>query len=136
MLTNRLLLVAIGLILAACTRADPHPQVRAEVTSHSAERPASCPRCRGSSIVPIAYGLLAPAGEQRVRDGLAVSGGCEVSRDSPDWHCKTCSHRWYDGADPKREAARDARDRAMQALCDQLELQQQQSSKSKPTGAK
>lgn len=136
MLTNRLLLVAIGLILAACTRADPQPQVRAEVPSHSAERSASCPRCRGSSIVPIAYGLLGPAGEQRVRDGLAVAGGCLVNRYAADRHCKTCSHEWYDAADPKRKAALAARDRAVQELCDQLELQQQQSSKSNPTGAK
>jgi hypothetical protein len=57
-----------------------------------------CPRCRGSNVVPIAYGF--PGGEMSDRAGRGdiVLGGCIIWSGMPLHACKDCGERF--GGDP------------------------------------
>lgn len=121
---NHCSIAVLALLSSACARVRPVPAVGAAAEEARDESSLSCPRCKGRSIVPIAYGLLNAEGLQKVRDGLIVSGGCLVGRENPDWHCKACDHEWHDAEDPKRKAAWDAVDRENQAIYDRLEALQ------------
>ena len=58
--------------------------------------PASCPSCGSSRVARIEFGL--PAGTDALRSdldsGRAILGGCDVSEESPQWHCCECRHEW------------------------------------------
>lgn len=53
------------------------------------ERPP-CPGCGSTQVVPIVYGY--PGWEMGVEadQGRVALGGCVVSGDDPQWHCKAC----------------------------------------------
>ena len=104
----------------ACVSREPTADIAQAAPGSQLRQPEACPRCGGTHILPILYGLLAEPGEQRVRDGKAVSGGCEISREHPDWSCQTCAHRWYDATDPYRKAWWDAHDRELQEIMERF----------------
>ncbi len=53
-----------------------------------------CPKCHSSNVIPILYGIpTSEAAEERDR-GLIKLGGCDVSDDDPQWHCKDCGHEF------------------------------------------
>jgi hypothetical protein len=122
--------------LCSCTGTASAPADGQPTAASGIRRPTSCPRCQSRDVVTIVYGRLAPEGQQRVRDGLIVSGGCMVDRENPDWHCKSCRYEWYEADDPHRRAAWDAFDREMQELIDQSEAKRKPPNKTQqPTGS-
>ncbi|MFC2165395.1 hypothetical protein ACFLT2_10430 [Acidobacteriota bacterium] len=53
-----------------------------------------CPKCRSSNIISILYGMpTSEAAEERDK-GLLKLGGCVVSDDDPQWHCKDCGYEF------------------------------------------
>jgi hypothetical protein len=115
---------AAVMALCSCTSTVSAPAEGQPTTASGIRRPTSCPRCQSRDVVTIVYGRLAPEGQQRVRDGLIVSGGCMVGRENPDWHCKGCGFDWYDANDPQRNAAWDAFEREMQQIYEQHDATQ------------
>ena len=50
-----------------------------------------CPNCSSAEfVVPIRYGMPGPKMQQDYYEGKIKLGGCMVSMDNPDWHCKKC----------------------------------------------
>jgi len=52
-----------------------------------------CPACRRFKVMPIIYGLPDPAIQGDECDDIGL-GGCIVSNNSPNWHCRECGHRF------------------------------------------
>lgn len=120
---NRYALLACVVVaagLGACASGGPSVEAAPAASPSQLRRPEACPRCGGKDILPIIYGLLAEPGQQQVRDGKAVSGGCIISPDNPDWACRRCDHQWYDPEDPYRKAVFEALEREVQELHDRL----------------
>jgi len=67
-----------------------------------------CPRCKARAGIAIFRGYPAPDSMDDLleasRKGEVYLGGCLVSGDGPDWHCRACGHEWKDppGRDPAR----------------------------------
>jgi len=60
----------------------------------SEDKLEACPKCRSSNIIPILYGIpTSEAAEERDKKLLKL-GGCVVSDDDPQWHCKDCRHEF------------------------------------------
>ena len=57
----------------------------------------TCPSCKSDNVVPIFYGYYPNLPPELMRSGKFDLGGCEVSTDDPDWHCKDCDNRWRGG---------------------------------------
>lgn len=58
------------------------------------KKPA-CPQCRKSShVIPIVYGLPGKALMDESAQGKVKLGGCIVSDQNPQWHCKSCDKDW------------------------------------------
>lgn len=53
-----------------------------------------CPRCGGTSIVEIVYGLPGNDLMTRAMAGKVVLGGCCISEESPTHACRSCEHEW------------------------------------------
>jgi hypothetical protein len=66
---------------------------------HSVPRhgPQACPRCRSRYVVPIIYGLPAEKGRAAASRGEVQLGGCCITGDDPDRHCRCCGHQWRRG---------------------------------------
>ena len=57
--------------------------------------PEACPSCGGKYVARIEFGLPDLEALARQLDaGKVILGGCDVSIDSPQWHCSNCSHEW------------------------------------------
>ena len=59
----------------------------------SKEKP-KCPSCSSDNVAVIAYGLPGPEMMEEAERGDIVLGGCVVTDDGPEWHCKECAHEW------------------------------------------
>ena len=57
------------------------------------KKPA-CPLCGSRKIIPIAYGLPGPDLEKESKKGRVILGGCMVSENQPQSHCKDCGYEW------------------------------------------
>lgn len=57
-----------------------------------AEHPSHCPRCGHTPVAEIVFGLIAitPEIRQDLDAGKLALGGCDVSRDDPEWKCTAC----------------------------------------------
>jgi len=54
-----------------------------------------CPHCKtDKQTIPIVYGLPDPELWEAARAGECQVGGCIVSKDSHQWHCKSCGKEW------------------------------------------
>jgi predicted RNA-binding Zn-ribbon protein involved in translation (DUF1610 family) len=53
-----------------------------------------CPKCGSSNVIPIIYGLPSYEAFLESKEGKIKLGGCIVSDDNPNWHCKDCGHEW------------------------------------------
>jgi len=53
-------------------------------------KPSHCPKCNGSRIARIAYGITAYTLEGESPEDV-VPGGCVITPDSPFWRCKDCT---------------------------------------------
>jgi hypothetical protein len=61
-----------------------------------------CPKCSSSKgVIKIVYGMPAPDIVDKAEDGKIMLGGCCVTDDDPDWHCKECHHEWSDSFSKK-----------------------------------
>ncbi len=51
-----------------------------------------CPKCGGSNLKTIRYGLLKPmdAKKQEEFDKTSIMGGCMIDGDSPRFYCTDC----------------------------------------------
>ena len=50
-----------------------------------------CPNCSSAkSVVPIRYGMPGVEMQQKHYEGKIKLGGCSVTEDAPNWHCKEC----------------------------------------------
>lgn len=58
-------------------------------------KPKKCPFCGGKAIIPILYGMPAPAAVEKEAQGKLKLGGCCVPFDGPDWYCKTCERELF-----------------------------------------
>lgn len=116
-------LCVLALTLASCVGSASSDAIT--TVDAQGQIPRECPECSGTDILPIYYGLLAKESQQAVADGRAVAGGCDISREYPDWFCASCKHRWYDATDLERRAFWDAFDREEQMVRDQLRALQQ-----------
>jgi len=45
-------------------------------------------------VIPIIYGLPTEEAAEEAKEGKFALGGCCVSDDSPQWHCRDCEHEW------------------------------------------
>jgi ribosomal protein S27E len=59
-----------------------------------AKKAVQCPNCGSPDIVPIVYGYPTEKTKIDQSEGKIVLGGCCVSRDNFDMHCKACGHEW------------------------------------------
>jgi hypothetical protein len=62
--------------------------------SQAAKRP-TCPRCGGSDVVPIAYGLPGAELWTAAAHDEVILGGCVLPPDGRDTHCTTCGNQWF-----------------------------------------
>jgi DNA-directed RNA polymerase subunit RPC12/RpoP len=56
-----------------------------------------CPSCGARNAVRILYGLPDPEGVRAAEAGQVHLGGCVLTVDSPDAHCRDCGHDWPSG---------------------------------------
>jgi len=54
-------------------------------------KPKKCPKCESDVILKIEYGL--PDEELSKRTDVYL-GGCCITGDDPEWHCKKCHWQW------------------------------------------
>ncbi len=54
----------------------------------------TCPSCDSKNVAPIAFGYPGPEMMEEAQRGKIVLGGCCVTDDDPEWHCKDCEHQW------------------------------------------
>lgn len=59
----------------------------------SKEKP-QCPSCSSDNVAIIAFGYPGPEMMEEAQRGKIILGGCCVTNDDPEWHCKDCEHRW------------------------------------------
>jgi hypothetical protein len=53
-----------------------------------------CPKCNSQEVTSIIHGYPAPEAMRQRDEGKALSGGCLVDDDMPNWYCKGCEHKW------------------------------------------
>jgi hypothetical protein len=56
----------------------------------------SCPNCSSPKIAEILFGFPndIESIQSKLDSGELILGGCDVSTDSPKWHCLECRHEW------------------------------------------
>ena len=59
-----------------------------------AKKRPKCPSCNSKNVVPIVFGYPDPETMEARERGDVALGGCCVTEDDPDWHCKDCEHEW------------------------------------------
>lgn len=60
----------------------------------NAPRTYHCPKCGQLTGVRIAYGYPGPDLSEAAKRGEIELGGCCVTDDGPNFHCKTCGYEW------------------------------------------
>ena len=58
----------------------------------------ACPSCESGDVIPIVYGMPGLELRDQADAGKVALGGCCISENDPEWHCKQCSHEWREGA--------------------------------------
>ena len=58
-----------------------------------ADKSGPCPRCGSEKVLPILYGITTEKGQEAIRNGEYVSGGCMVGR--ANYACASCEQRFY-----------------------------------------
>jgi hypothetical protein len=58
-----------------------------------ADKSGPCPRCGSEKVLPILYGITTPKGQEAIRNGEYVAGGCMVGR--ANYACASCEQRFY-----------------------------------------
>lgn len=53
-----------------------------------------CPSCNSENVATIAFGYPGPEMITAAERGEIVLGGCCITEDDPEWHCKDCEHEW------------------------------------------
>lgn len=53
-----------------------------------------CSECDSEDVIPIAYGKPGRSLASAAERGEVILGGCMISEDSPNWHCKACGAEW------------------------------------------
>ncbi len=54
-----------------------------------------CPRCKSEDVVEIIYGMPTEELLKEIeKKGNYWLGGCCISPDNPDYHCKNCDYEW------------------------------------------
>jgi hypothetical protein len=53
-----------------------------------------CPACGAADVVPVLYGLPDAEAGRAAEAGRVALGGCDVTKDSPDIHCRNCGREW------------------------------------------
>jgi len=54
-----------------------------------------CPKCSSSKgVIRIVYGMPGFDLQQEELEGKIILGGCCVTDDDPNWHCKECQYEW------------------------------------------
>ena len=61
--------------------------------SMSKKKP-QCPQCDSKNIAVIEFGFPSPEMIEGSDRGEIVLGGCCVTEDDPEWHCKDCEYEW------------------------------------------
>ena len=56
-----------------------------------------CLSCGGAKVVPILHGMPSPEAQTWVDQGRIVLGGCCVTPEEPNWHCKDCRADFKEG---------------------------------------
>lgn len=64
----------------------------------------NCPKCGSSRLLPIIYGRLTDNGEEMVKQGRFVSGGCICFEDSPTTVCQDCHYEFRDTSSEQLQA--------------------------------
>jgi hypothetical protein len=54
----------------------------------------NCPKCQSGDVVRIVFGYPSPEMMESSERGEVSLGGCCVTPNDPDWHCKDCEHEW------------------------------------------
>ena len=57
------------------------------------EKP-TCPKCSSENVAAIVFGYPSPEMFEDRERGEIVLGGCCVTEDDPEWHCKECEYGW------------------------------------------
>ena len=55
---------------------------------------SKCPKCGSENIASIVFGFPSPEMIEELNSDKIVLGGCCVTEDDPEWHCKDCEHDW------------------------------------------
>jgi len=63
-----------------------------------------CPKCGSARLISIVYGNLTEDGEESVRKGIYISGGCVMEQDSPTTACKDCGYQFNDLFSSQRQS--------------------------------
>ncbi len=58
------------------------------------DNPLNCPKCGSKNIVRIVYGYPNAEALEEAKKGNIILGGCCVSDNSPNFHCKDCKYEW------------------------------------------
>lgn len=58
--------------------------------AHGGPRPADCPRCGATEVVPIVYGYPSRTTFEAAARGEVALGGCVVFAHAPTWRCLAC----------------------------------------------
>jgi hypothetical protein len=58
------------------------------------KRGKACPKCGSLDVVPIMYGYPMPEAMEAAERGEIELGGCCVTADDPQKHCKACGERF------------------------------------------
>ncbi len=66
-------------------------------------RPGICPKCGGSEVQRIIYGVPTKESWQLIERGEACLGGCFVTPWLPSWRCGSCWHEWFVADDPGKQ---------------------------------
>lgn len=53
-----------------------------------------CPVCGGSEVAHVVWGLPTAEAFEAARHDAIDFGGCCMTPEAPDFHCRTCDHTW------------------------------------------
>lgn len=73
------------------------------------DKPAPCPHCGSEQVIPIVYGMPGAELGAAWERGEVELGGCVVSGNDPERHCRECWTQWNDrmvwpGPPPEEQA--------------------------------
>lgn len=55
-----------------------------------------CPRCKSKNSIPISYGYPTAKTLKEEKQGKVFLGGCEVTGNDPNRHCKDCLNIFFE----------------------------------------